>query len=86
MKGGTIHGATDELGFASVENTVSVPDWHATVLHLFGLDYEQLHFLRNGLEERLTGVFAPAWPTRSWHNYHMLGRGGKGTRCWPLPR
>ena len=40
-------------------NRVSVPDWHATILHLLGLDHEQLVFERNGLEERLTGVFEP---------------------------
>ena len=59
VKGGTIHGATDELGFAAVENRVGVPDWHATILHLLGLDHEDLVFHRNGLEERLTGVFEP---------------------------
>ena len=56
VKGGTSYGATDELGFSSVENRVSVPDFHATILHQLGLQYEQLTFLRNGLEERLTGV------------------------------
>lgn len=59
VKGGTVHGATDELGFASVEDRVSVPDWHATILHLLGLEHEGLYFLRNGLRERLTGVFEP---------------------------
>ena len=59
VKGGTVHGATDELGFASVEDRVSVPDWHATILHLLGLDHQELVFPRNGLDERLTGVFEP---------------------------
>ena len=59
VKGGTVHGATDELGFASVEDRGSVPDWHATILHLLGLDHQELVFPRNGLDERLTGVFEP---------------------------
>ncbi|MBS0263650.1 MAG: DUF1501 domain-containing protein [Planctomycetes bacterium] len=56
IKAGTIHGATDELGFAAVENKVSVPDWHATILHLLGMHHEQLFIEMNGLNERLTGV------------------------------
>src|SRR5579863_4618571 len=36
VKAGSVHGATDELGFAAVENKVSVSDWHATILHLLG--------------------------------------------------
>ena len=56
VKGGTTVGATDELGLAAVENRVSVPDWHATILHLLGLHYDQLFIARNGLKEKLTGV------------------------------
>ena len=56
VKGGSVFGATDELGMSSVEGRVSVPDWHATILHLMGLNYEKLFFPRNGLRERLTGV------------------------------
>jgi hypothetical protein len=57
IKGGTQYGATDELGFAAVENKVSVQDWHATILHLLGLDHEELSLERLGLEEKLTHVF-----------------------------
>jgi hypothetical protein len=57
LKPGTVHGATDEVGFASVENKVSVPDWHATILHLLGLDFNKLSVNHHGLQERLTGVF-----------------------------
>jgi hypothetical protein len=56
-KAGTVYGSTDEFGFASVENRVSIQDWHATILHLLGLDYDRLNFVRNGLEEKLTHVF-----------------------------
>lgn len=57
VKAGTVHGATDELGFAATENKVSVPDLHATILHLLGLDHKKLAVNNHGLEERLTGVF-----------------------------
>src|SRR6266849_1272535 len=56
VKAGITHGATDELGLAAVENRVSVPDWHATILHLLGLRYDQIYFEQNGLKEKLTGV------------------------------
>lgn len=56
VKKGFVLGKTDELGFNSVENRVSVADWHATVLHLLGLSHEELFLERNGLKERLTGV------------------------------
>jgi hypothetical protein len=56
IKGGTTYGATDELGMAAVENRVSVPDWHATILHLLGLSHEELFVEQNGLKEKLTGV------------------------------
>jgi hypothetical protein len=56
-RGGTVYGNTDEIGFASVENRVSIADWHATILHLLGLDYEHLTFDRTGLDEKITHVF-----------------------------
>ena len=56
IKGGTMHGETDEIGLAAVKDKVSVPDWHATILHLLGLDDKKLSVRRNGLEDRLTGV------------------------------
>jgi hypothetical protein len=59
IKGGTTYGATDEIGLAAVENKVSVPDWHATILHLVGLQHDQLFIERNGLKEKLTGVNEP---------------------------
>jgi hypothetical protein len=57
VRGGVTHGATDEIGFEAVENPVSVPDWHATILHQLGLDYKQLTYNVNGLDEKLTSVF-----------------------------
>ncbi|MBP86359.1 MAG: hypothetical protein CMJ64_06550 [Planctomycetaceae bacterium] len=57
IKGGLTYGSTDEIGFAAADQKVSVPDWHATILHLLGLDYQKLSYYRNGLEEKLTSVF-----------------------------
>ena len=50
------YGATDEFGYKAVENIVTVHDFHATILHLMGLDHERLTFYYNGLERRLTDV------------------------------
>jgi uncharacterized protein (DUF1501 family) len=56
VKGGTVHGATDETGFAAVENRVHVHDLHATLLHLLGLDHERLTYRYAGRDFRLTDV------------------------------
>ena len=56
-KGGTTYGATDELGHKAVENRVSVHDFHATILHLLGMDFRELTYQRHGLDERLTDQF-----------------------------
>jgi hypothetical protein len=56
VKPGMTYGATDDLGFAAVENRVSVPDWHATILHLLGLAHDRLYVDQNGLKEKLTSV------------------------------
>ena len=57
IKPGITYGATDDLGYKAVENPVSVADWHATILHLLGLNYEELYYEQNGLKEKLTSVF-----------------------------
>ncbi len=59
VKSGFVFGETDELGFAAVENRVSIEDWHATILYLLGIDHQSLVVERNGLNERLTGVTHP---------------------------
>lgn len=53
FKAGGTYGATDEFGHKAVENVVNHYDYHATLLHLFGLDPEQLLYLRNGQEQSL---------------------------------
>jgi hypothetical protein len=55
-KGGTIHGETDDFGFAAVEDKVHVHDLQATILHLLGLDHEQLTYRYSGRDFRLTDV------------------------------
>lgn len=49
-------GGTDEFGYKAVDNVVDVHDFHATILHLLGLDHERLTFYHNGIERRLTDV------------------------------
>jgi hypothetical protein len=56
VKGGHIHGATDEFGFQAVENRVHVHDLHATMLHLLGFNHEQLTYRYAGRDFRLTDV------------------------------
>jgi hypothetical protein len=56
VKGGHVHGATDEFGFAAVENKVHVHDLHATILHLLGFDHEKFTYRYAGRDFRLTDV------------------------------
>ena len=50
------HGATDEVGYFIADKKVTIPDFHATILHLLGLDHEKLTFYHNGINRRLTDV------------------------------
>lgn len=56
LKPGFAYGATDAIGYASVENVVTTYDFFATVLHLLGIDHERLTFYHNGIQRRLTNV------------------------------
>lgn len=56
VKPGYSFGATDEFGHQAVEDVVDVHDFHATVLHLIGLDHESLTYYHNGAQRRLTDV------------------------------
>jgi hypothetical protein len=56
LRHGYAYGATDEVGWKAVENRVSWHDFHATVLHLLGIDHERLTFYHNGIARRLTNV------------------------------
>jgi len=57
VKGGFVHGDTDDLGYRAVEGKVHIHDLHATILHLVGLDHEQLTFRHGGRDVRLTDVY-----------------------------
>ena len=50
------YGATDEFGYKAVDNICTVYDFHATILHILGLDHKRLSYYHNGLERRLTDV------------------------------
>ena len=54
MKAGLIHGATDEWGHEAIDGVVTAPDFHATVMHLFGLDHQKVLFKRNGISVNMT--------------------------------
>ena len=56
VKGGMVYGSTDELGMNVVENPVHVHDFHATILHLLGIDHERLTYRYAGRDFRLTDV------------------------------
>ena len=57
IKGGTVHGATDEYGYFAVENKVTIHDLHATMLHLMGIDHKRLTYRFSGRDYRLTDVY-----------------------------
>ena len=56
VKGGVVHGKTDEFGYYVAEDKVTIPDFHATVLHLLGLDHTRLTYRHAGRDFRLTDV------------------------------
>jgi hypothetical protein len=56
VKGGMVHGATDDYGYEAVEGRVHTHDLHATILHLLGLDHERLTYRHGGRDFRLTDV------------------------------
>jgi hypothetical protein len=55
ITGGRAFGATDAIGLRATEDRVSINDFHATLLHLLGLDHDLLTWFHNGLDKRLTG-------------------------------
>ncbi len=59
IRGGLVHGASDELGYAAVEDVCTVHDLHATMLHQLGIDHEAFSVKFQGLDARLTGVEKP---------------------------
>jgi hypothetical protein len=53
LKSGMTYGETDDFGHHAIKDKVSHSDYHATLMHLFGLDAEQLTYTRNGAEQTL---------------------------------
>jgi len=53
---GIAYGSSDEIGWKAADDPVDVHDFHATILHLFGIDHERLTFYHNGIQRRLTNV------------------------------
>jgi len=56
LKPGIAYGTSDDLGWKAAENPVDVHDFHATILHLLGIDHSRLTFYHNGIQRRLTNV------------------------------
>jgi uncharacterized protein (DUF1501 family) len=56
IRGGTIHGATDDYGYKAVDKPLKIHDMHATMLHLLGMDHTKLTFRYSGRDIRLTDV------------------------------
>jgi hypothetical protein len=56
VKGGFAYGATDPVGLRAVEKPVHIHDLHATILHMLGINHEELTYFHNGRDERLTDV------------------------------
>jgi uncharacterized protein (DUF1501 family) len=55
-KGGTVYGETDDFSYNIVKDPVHIRDFHATVLHLLGIQHDRFTFKSQGLDMRLTGV------------------------------
>jgi hypothetical protein len=56
IKGGQVHGETDDFSYNIMRDPVHVRDLHATIMRLFGIDHERFTYKYQGLDMRLTGV------------------------------
>ena len=56
VKAGSKYGASDEIGYKVANDPVSIYDFHATILHLMGINHEKLSYYHNGIARRLTDV------------------------------
>ncbi len=64
IRGGVVHGETDDFSYNVTENPVHIRDINATILHLLGIDHERFIVKHQGLDQRLTGV-EPAYPIKA---------------------
>ena len=62
IQGGQVIGSSDEFGYKAAEQPISVHDFHATVLHLLGMDHTKLTYRFNGRDLRLTDVYGELIP------------------------
>src|SRR5262249_9720880 len=83
VKGGYIHGATDEFGFQAVENKVHVHDLHATILWLLGFNHERLTYRYAGRDFRLTDVPGRVVRELIAGSARVAFRGAKGDARYP---
>ena len=70
VKGGIVHGETDDFSYNIADKPVHINDLNATILHCLGLDHERFTFKFQGLDQKLTGV-EHAQPVRellAWRN------------------
>ncbi len=65
-KGGLTYGTTDDIGWAPVDKAVHINDFHATLLHLFGVDHERLTYRHGGADKRLTSITRKSKVIRDW--------------------
>ena len=56
IKGGHIHGETDDFSYNIIKDPIHIHDFHATVLHALGIQHDRLNYRYQGLDMRLTGV------------------------------
>jgi uncharacterized protein (DUF1501 family) len=56
LRPGMSFGASDDVGYQVADHPVTIPDFHATVLHLLGVDHTRLTYYHNGIQRRLTDV------------------------------
>jgi hypothetical protein len=64
VKGGVVHGETDDFSYNIARDPVHIRDLNATILHQLGIDHERLTYRFQGLDQRLTGVTDPAHPVK----------------------
>ena len=80
VKGGAHYGETDEIGHKAAVNRVSINDLHATILHLLGIDHDELTYRFNGRDFRLTDV-AGRWSRKFWPDPDTPRRVGIRGNC-----
>ena len=64
IRGGVVHGETDDFSYNVTEDPVHIRDINATILHLLGIDHDRFIVKHQGLDQRLTGV-EPAYPIKA---------------------